>query len=396
MNEVERRSNVGGDEWVLPQRLLRASADAAILNASLMAGVLVDYTSRMAVEEAAQYPPLLQRAVVGFALGALMMTGIALLVFSAAGLYTKTRAYRGRYKLLAVVQAVAVVFLAFGSLAYLLGDRLPFPSPMSLLIAGGLCALGMTGARAWAYVWGRSTEESDGTGTPSPTAHHRVLVRMQNAGTTGRLIDLAGAGAATVSKARWRLYSVLMREDRSPADTRVAFTHPDNFPEDCESFSFRFSRRWNLASLHRDPGFMDWRVNMNPHVRARLVVARMGQQTVGWALYSVDSSSNGFIVDLAVAAPEGSESAGFEGRIMDGLLLRSLAALRSAGAKSIRMWSNSDSPYERLIRRRAVRMGFIHLRRGESSVFLPLSNSDELQRVVRGYHSRLSTVGVSG
>lgn len=209
-------------------------------------------------------------------------------------------------------------------------------------------------------------------------------------------IDIAGAGLAASSKIRWRMSRLSAGLRQKPAEPHIAFSYSSSFPADCASFSLRFSQRWHLATLHRDTEFMNWRVERNPYVRARLAIARIGEQTVGWALYSVDSGSNGFIVDLVAASPEGFAHTGLERRVVDGLLRRALTALRSAGAKSVRMWNNSDHGYERLVRQRAVRLGFIHLRRGESSVFLPLARPEEFQRVVAGFHSRLSTEGVAG
>ena len=90
----------------------------------------------------------------GYVSSAWLLTLICVVVFSLNGFYTYGRFYRGRYKILVVIQAVSVAYLIFGSLVYfsegifnLYLPRRAFPIAWVLTIAF------LVAARAWALIW---------------------------------------------------------------------------------------------------------------------------------------------------------------------------------------------------------------------------------------------------
>ncbi|MBI4731716.1 MAG: NAD-dependent epimerase/dehydratase family protein [Chloroflexi bacterium] len=89
-----------------------------------------------------------------------LLTLICLLIFSLNGFYTYGRFYRGRYKVLIVLQAVSLAYLIFGFLTYLaqsnllgfLTSLLNFPRG-TLVLAWVLSAAMLILARVWSIIW---------------------------------------------------------------------------------------------------------------------------------------------------------------------------------------------------------------------------------------------------
>jgi nucleoside-diphosphate-sugar epimerase len=77
---------------------------------------------------------------------------VSLGIFILSGFYTHGRAYRGRYKVLVVVQAVSLSYLAFGFLAYLFPGNFIVPRG-ALLLAWSLSLILLIAARTWTMLW---------------------------------------------------------------------------------------------------------------------------------------------------------------------------------------------------------------------------------------------------
>jgi nucleoside-diphosphate-sugar epimerase len=90
----------------------------------------------------------------GYVSSAWLLTLICLVVFSLNGFYTYGRFYRGRYKILVVIQAVSVAYLIFGSLVYFSEGILNLYLPRRAFpIAWLLTIVFLVAARAWALIW---------------------------------------------------------------------------------------------------------------------------------------------------------------------------------------------------------------------------------------------------
>lgn len=145
--------------------VVRALADALMLNTAMIVGIATSILFASARTEA---------DATGAFLGALGAYGrwgwlgtiVALGVFYASGFYTRGRGYSSRYKALIVLQAIAITFLIFGSLSFLLPEFVVLPR--AALVAGALTAAGLIGgSRIWSAIWRRISYSENGNSAPS-------------------------------------------------------------------------------------------------------------------------------------------------------------------------------------------------------------------------------------
>lgn len=144
----------GHGAWVRITRgsLLRVVADALLINAALFLASAIRFVSvfRAAVATA-PVGEILHEIVSAYWVTAIVVTPIALAVFATSGFYTHGRAYRGRYKAAIVLQAVTLVYLILGSLAYF---RLVTSVPRGMWLAGwALMCIAVGGARLLSAAW---------------------------------------------------------------------------------------------------------------------------------------------------------------------------------------------------------------------------------------------------
>ena len=145
------------------QGALRLLADAILINLA----ILLSLVARLLWIVATTKPdvPLNYRVTFWYYWGvyqnnAWLLTLISLTIFIFNGFYTYGRFYRGRYKVLIVIQAVSLAYLIFGFLTYLsqsnlvgfLSHQLNFPRG-TLIIAWVLNTGLLVLARIWATVW---------------------------------------------------------------------------------------------------------------------------------------------------------------------------------------------------------------------------------------------------
>lgn len=123
---------------------MRMAADAVMLNGSAFLGLLLSYgisSNGLSTRGFGQFVASTLPVV-------LVLNAIWLITFLLSGIYTKGRAYRGRYKALVVLQGVAITFLVFGSVLYVLPNQIPFGA-IAWGVAAALTAATMCGARVW-------------------------------------------------------------------------------------------------------------------------------------------------------------------------------------------------------------------------------------------------------
>lgn len=133
--------------------LVRMLADLCMAEMALLAAFLVRYltivnTTAPGGSAAGGYWQYVGRYVHWLWLLPLVAMGVYLL----SGLYSYARAYRLRYKVLIVLQAVALSYLVSVLVTYLFPDT--FAVPRSVLLMGwGLTTALMVGSRLWSKVW---------------------------------------------------------------------------------------------------------------------------------------------------------------------------------------------------------------------------------------------------
>ncbi|RMH55029.1 MAG: NAD-dependent epimerase/dehydratase family protein [Deinococcus-Thermus bacterium] len=134
-------------------------------------------------------PGMLGEYLPVFAQGLALLLPLSFLVFAANGFYTRSRAYRGRYKLLVVAQAVMLTYLLYGFTVFML----PFVAdpPGAVVLLSLLFTLGLVlGARAWVHYWylvelERKARSSKGTPIPSLASNDRTILVIGGAGYIG-------------------------------------------------------------------------------------------------------------------------------------------------------------------------------------------------------------------
>ncbi len=135
--------------------VLRLVADIILINLSILASLSARLFFFLAYEmPAGSYD--LQRTlwlyINSYLSSSWVLTLICAVVFTLSGFYTYGRFYRGRYKVLVVIQAAAVAYLVFGFLAFFAGTNLKFPRG-ALLLSWALSTVLLVAARVWSTIW---------------------------------------------------------------------------------------------------------------------------------------------------------------------------------------------------------------------------------------------------
>ncbi|MCS7057711.1 MAG: NAD(P)-dependent oxidoreductase [Meiothermus sp.] len=135
-------------------------------------------------------PGILGQYLPAFLQGLALLMPLSFVVFAASGFYTRSRAYRGRYKMLVVAQAVVLTYLLYGFTVFML----PFIAdpPSAVVLLSLLFTLGLVlGARAWVHYWyllelqRKARSEGKGNPAPSPSGNDRTILVIGGAGYIG-------------------------------------------------------------------------------------------------------------------------------------------------------------------------------------------------------------------
>lgn len=135
------------------QGLIRLLADMVLINVATISGLAARLLYIVAYgnpEANINYRETLWEYFSYFAEGFWLLTLICLTIFSISGFYTYGRFYRGRFKLLVLVQAVTFSYLIFGFAIYFF--KINFPRS-TLVLSWGLSLLFLSAARAWSFLW---------------------------------------------------------------------------------------------------------------------------------------------------------------------------------------------------------------------------------------------------
>ena len=155
INWIKRRISFEG--------VIRLVADTVLINLSILASLaarllyIVAYGNPQAE---INYRATFWEYLRAYSDSAWLLTLISLAIFAVSGFYTYGRFYRGRYKVLIVVQAVSAAYLFFGLLTYISqGPLLNFMRGAlnlprgALVLSWGLSIVLLVAARGWASLW---------------------------------------------------------------------------------------------------------------------------------------------------------------------------------------------------------------------------------------------------
>ena len=173
-----------------PASLLRIAADVVLIQLSIIAALVIRYLAVYVFQNQPGETDLQAIAsayVSVWSTNSFVLVAFCLICLGIAGVYTRRRFYMGRYKTLAVFQAVSIAFLAYGALGYFLrrgmepGGIHDFPV-IAFAIAYALTVGLLIGARTFIRIW-----QVYGDDSPS-----RIEARSDNS--EKRVLVVGGAG----------------------------------------------------------------------------------------------------------------------------------------------------------------------------------------------------------
>lgn len=141
------------------ETIIRMIADICMVNIALLIGLLLDYALTKSPAESgfANY-------AWNYALNFLLITVVSVSAFYGFGFYSRGRAYRGRYKMLVVINAVAVSYLCFGFIAYSVTSLFHVPA-FALVLSAAITMVLLAGSRIWSSIW-RTIVETESRSYP--------------------------------------------------------------------------------------------------------------------------------------------------------------------------------------------------------------------------------------
>jgi len=135
------------------EKLIRAIADAVMLNFSLLAGIFANAVWTAATDTTRpRMAEVLSQRLNGYLNTGILITVVGLIVFHFSGFYTRGRFYRGRFKAAIVLQAVAIVFL-IATFARMMAPDTFFIPRGAIVTSAVVAAFIILGSRLGSMVW---------------------------------------------------------------------------------------------------------------------------------------------------------------------------------------------------------------------------------------------------
>lgn len=174
--------------------LVRLIADILMVNLAVLMALTARLFFYLAFElsripaEPIDYTITLQKYITAYINAPWLLTIICIIVFSASGFYTYGRFYRGRYKILIILQAVSVAYIIFGALVYFTGDYTSgifFMPRGAFFLSWVLTAALLVAARAWSYLWRKAAKAETTIPPRSVDGKVRTVLVIGGAGYIG-------------------------------------------------------------------------------------------------------------------------------------------------------------------------------------------------------------------
>jgi nucleoside-diphosphate-sugar epimerase len=157
------------------QQWIRVAADVLLLNGVLVSALVFYYLST--VWDGGPAATSILSGLHEHAWRLIPITTVTLITFACSGLYTYSRTYRMRHKLVLVAEAVTTAFVVVGMLAYVVPTL--FALPRSVLLLGwGIALPVFVASRLWSELWRRLvwTEAEAAGARPLHRQRETVLV----------------------------------------------------------------------------------------------------------------------------------------------------------------------------------------------------------------------------
>ncbi len=161
------------------------AADAALVQAAVVIALVARYVVVYVIESqpGEDLRGIASDYVAIWSTESLFLTVLCLVSLAIAGVYTRRRFYMGRFKALAVFQAVSAAFLIYGAVGFFLSrgvDPIPgrvqtFPR-VALVLAFAITVVLLIGARTFIRVWQRYGHEASHASPQTRDVDKHVLV----------------------------------------------------------------------------------------------------------------------------------------------------------------------------------------------------------------------------
>jgi nucleoside-diphosphate-sugar epimerase len=197
----------------------RIAADILLVNLGLLSAFVIRYVVVIASSSSIQPHRLFSDYSRQFLSTGWLLTLVIAALFYALGVYHQVRAYRQRFKVVVIVQAVAIAHLIYGFSVYFVGI-LPIPPRGVIILSWGICTGLLAGVRVARTVF-RAFEESERPKTiEAALAQPKNVLVIGGAGYIGSLVlrRLLAAGYHV------RLVDALMYGDGAIQDI---YAHPN-------------------------------------------------------------------------------------------------------------------------------------------------------------------------
>jgi len=164
--------------------IVRVVADVAMLNGALLVAFVIRFLVFVALGKSTsgELTKMFWNSLETYALTGWLFTLLNLVIFWLGGFYTHGRVYRGRYKMLVIIQAVSLAYVIFGFLTYFVRPLVPFPRSV-LGVAWPLTIGLLVGSRMWARIWRRVIKAED-----------RIFREVERDDTIRNVLVIGGAG----------------------------------------------------------------------------------------------------------------------------------------------------------------------------------------------------------
>jgi nucleoside-diphosphate-sugar epimerase len=197
------------------EALIRVVADALLINIATLAALaarLLYIVAFSDLDANINYRTIFWEYLKAYGNSAWLLTLTCLVIFALSGFYTYGRFYRGRYKVLIVVQAVSIGYVIFGALTFLSQGVLYIPRG-ALVLSWGLSIFLLTLARVWSNIWRTALRKERSVERPETRPISKVLViggagyigsallpKLLDKGYEVRLVDLLLYGTEPIEK----------------------------------------------------------------------------------------------------------------------------------------------------------------------------------------------------
>lgn len=135
------------------QGALRVFIDIILVNVAFVSGLLLRYLmnpNALGIEGASQLT--LQTGVEVYLRGFWILTLISIGIFYFSGFYTYGRAYKSKFKIFVILEAVTLSYLIFGAFEFFSGEYLEMPR-IAFFFAWAITLAMITGTRLWSDFW---------------------------------------------------------------------------------------------------------------------------------------------------------------------------------------------------------------------------------------------------